>query len=58
MFLPARDKLTPRINLRQLEFTYNVCGPFTKHVEKGMQKFKERGDSRYLPNMFSAWYSL
>ena len=34
------------IHLRQLEFTYSACGPFTKSKER-IQKFKETEDSRY-----------
>ena len=35
------------MHLRQSEFTYSVCGPFTKN-KKGTQKLKETGDSRYI----------
>ena len=37
----------PERHLRQPEFTYSACGPFTKNKE-GIQKFKETGDSRYI----------
>ena len=37
----------PEIHLRQPQFTYSACGPFTKH-EKIIQKFKETGDTNYL----------
>ena len=37
----------PEMHLRQPEFTYSACGPFTKNKE-GIQKFKETGDSRYI----------
>ena len=30
------------MHLKQPEFTYNTCGPFTKSKE-GFQKFKETG---------------
>ena len=43
----AGDKLTPKLHLRQQGFTYNVCGPFTKHRES-IQKFKETGDLNYI----------
>ena len=36
-----------KMHLRQPQFTYNACGPFTKNKEK-IQKFKETGDSRYI----------
>ena len=32
----------PEIHLRQSQFTYSACGPFTKH-EQRIQKFKETG---------------
>ena len=37
----------PEIHLRQPEFTYSACGPFTKTKER-IQKFKEMGDSEYI----------
>ena len=33
------------MDLRQPEFTYSPCGPFTKYKGR-VQKFKETGDSR------------
>ena len=33
--------------LRQLGFTCNACGPFTKNKER-IQKFRETGDSQYI----------
>ena len=35
------------IHLRQPQFTYSACGPFTRH-EKRIQKFKETGDTNYV----------
>ena len=35
------------MHLRQPEFTYSACGPFTK-IKERIQKFKETGDSRYI----------
>ena len=32
---------------KQLQFTYNACGPFNKNKER-IQKFKEAGDSRWI----------
>ena len=29
------------------QFTYSVCGPFTKNKER-IQKFKETGDTKYI----------
>ena len=46
-FLLAGDKFMPDINLRQPQFTYIACGPFTKH-EQRIQKFKETGDTNYV----------
>ena len=46
-FSLAGDKFMPEMHLRQSEFTYSACGPFTKNKEK-IQKFKETGDSRYI----------
>ena len=43
-FLLAGDKFMPEIHLRQPQFTYSACGPFTKH-KKRIQKFKETGDT-------------
>ena len=37
----------PEIHLRQPQFTYSACGPFTKH-EQRIQKFKETGDTNYV----------
>ena len=45
--LLAGDKFMPEIYLRQLEFTYSACGPFTKNKER-VKKFKETGGSRYI----------
>ena len=43
-FLLAGDKFMPEIHLRQPQFTYSACGPFTKH-EQRIQKFK---DTNYI----------
>ena len=37
----------PEIHLRQPQFTYCACGPFTRHEER-IQKFKETGDTSYV----------
>ena len=40
-FLLAGDKFMPEIHLRQPQFTYSACGPFTKHeqsMNKGLKK--------------------
>ena len=46
-FLLAGDKFIPEMHFRQLGYTSNACGPFTKH-KKRIQKFKETGDSQYI----------
>ena len=38
IFLLAGDKLMSEMYLRQPEFTYSACGPFTKNKER-IQKF-------------------
>ena len=45
--LLAGDKFMPEMHLSQPQFTYNACGPFTKH-KKRIQKFKETGDTNYI----------
>ena len=37
----------PEMHLRQPQFTYSACGPFTKHKQR-IQKFKENGDKNYI----------
>ena len=46
-FLLAGDKFVPEIHLRQPQFLYSACGPFTKNKER-IQKFKETGDTSYI----------
>ena len=46
-FLLEEDKFMPEMHLKQPEFTYRTCRPFTKNKER-IQKFKETGDSRYI----------
>ena len=38
-FLLAGDKFIPEMHLRQPQFTYSACGPFTKHKQR-IQKFQ------------------
>ena len=45
--LLAGDKFMAEIHLRQPQFTYSACGPFTKH-EQRIQQFKEIGDTNYI----------
>ena len=37
----------PKIHLKQPEFTYSACGPFTKDKER-IEHFKETGDRNYI----------
>ena len=46
-FLLAGDKFMPEMHLRQPQFTYSACGPFTKHKQR-IQKFKETRDTNYI----------
>ena len=46
-FLLAGDTFMTEMYLRQPQFTYSACGPFTKHKQR-IQKFKETGDTNYI----------
>ena len=46
-FLLAGDKFMPEMHLRQPQFTYSACGPFTKSKER-IQKLKKIGDTKYI----------
>ena len=46
-FLLAGDKVMPEMHLRQPQFVYSACGPFTRHKER-IKKFKETGGTRYI----------
>ena len=46
-FLLAGDKYMPEMHLRQPQFVYSACGPFTRHKER-IKKFKQTGDTRYI----------
>ena len=46
-FLLAGDKFMPEMNLRQPQFVYSACGPFTRHKER-IKEFKRTGDTRYI----------
>ena len=45
--LLAGDKFMTEMHLRQPQFTYSACGPFTKHKER-IKKFNRTGDTRYI----------
>ena len=46
-FLLAGDKFMPEMHLRQPQFVYSACGPFTRHKER-MKEFKHTDDTRYI----------
>ena len=37
----------PEMHLRQSQFVYSACGPFTRHKER-IKQFKQTGDTRYI----------
>ena len=46
-FLLAGDKFMPEMHLRQPQFTYSACDPFTRNKER-IKRFKESGDTKYV----------
>ena len=46
-FLLAGDTFMPEIHLRQPQFTYSACGPFTRNKER-IQKFEKTGDTKHI----------
>ena len=42
-----KDRFIPELGLRQPEFTYSLCGPFTKHREK-IKEFRETGVLKHI----------
>ena len=45
--LLAGDKFMHEMHLRQSQFIYSACGPFTRHKER-IKKFKQTGDTCYI----------
>ena len=43
----AGHKFMPELHLKQSEFTYSACGPFTRHHER-IQKFRETVNLKHL----------
>ena len=43
-FLLLGDKFMPEMHLKQPQFVYSACGPFTRHKER-IKKFKQTGDT-------------
>ena len=37
----------PEMHLRQPQFVYSACGPFTRHRER-IEKYEQTGDTRYI----------
>ena len=46
-FLIAGDKFMSEMHLRQPQFVYSACSPFTRHKER-IKEFKHTGDTRLL----------
>ena len=46
-FLLVGDKFMPEMHLRQPQFVYSACGPFTRHKEI-IKESKRTGDTRLL----------
>ena len=46
-FLLVGDKFMPEMHLKQSEFTYSACGPFTKN-KKRIEKFMQTGDTNFI----------
>ena len=41
------DKFMTEMHLKQLGFTYSVCGPFTKNKER-IEKFMQTGNTNFI----------
>ena len=41
------DTFMPEMHLKQLGFTYSVCGPFTKNKER-IEKFMQTGNTNFI----------
>ena len=46
-FLLAGDKFLSEMHLKQLDFTYSACGPFTKNKER-IQKCGQTGYADFI----------
>ena len=46
-FLLVGDKFMPKMHLKQLGFTYNVCGSFTKNKER-IENFIQRENTDFI----------
>ena len=50
--LLAGDKFMSEMHLRQPQFTYSACGPFTKHKPR-IQNFKEIPNTNYIQKLIT-----
>ena len=46
-FLLVGDTFMPEMHLRQPQFVYSACGPFTRHKER-IKEVKRTDDTRYI----------
>ena len=46
-FLLAGDKFMSEMHLKQPQFTYNACGPFTKNKEK-IERFMQTENTDFI----------
>ena len=46
-FLLVEDKFMPEMHLKQPDFTYNACGPFTKSRER-FENFMQTGNTNFI----------
>ena len=46
-FLLVRDEFMPEMHLKQPDFTYSACGPFTKNKER-IEKFMQTGNTDFI----------
>ena len=46
-FLLVGDKFMPEMHLKQPDFTYSACGPFTKNKER-IEKFMQTGNTDFI----------
>ena len=52
----AGGKFIPELHLRQSEFTYSACGPFTEHCQS-IQKFREMGNLMFRNKLDKACFN-
>ena len=46
-FLLVGGKFMPKMQLKQLDFTYSGCGPFTRNKEK-IEKIMQTGNTEFI----------